>query len=227
VGAKFPYLAVQGKRISHHMSGWLAGFKVSTNPSPDLRRPSPRSEVTAALCLGVMLYANLSSVWTDRYPLPNWLRNTLHHFSLEQNWIMFATVPPLKFWYVVEAVDRHGKTAYMLNALTPWEKNRIPENVNDSYANYRWRKFFSNLWYHHNDPARRALLAYVCRQHPEFAQLSLIYREQDSRIDSEPKEYPLITNFPCTEYRTTETTPEKAVLAGAPERGGTPVKSAP
>jgi hypothetical protein len=199
-GGRFSALSRQGERLARRISAWLAKFTRDAKPISAMPRPAFPCEAIAALCVGAMLYANLNSVWPNRYPLPESLRGGLKRSSLAQNWVMFASVPPLKSWYLVEAVDRRGTTGYLLNALTPWERGAIPENVNNSYANYRWRKLFSNLWYHRNDSTRRALLAYVCRQHPDFARVSLIYVGQELRANREPQAYPLVTDYSCLGY---------------------------
>jgi hypothetical protein len=174
-----------------------AGSFQKTRPALCWAGWSPPRELLALFCLGGMLYANLNSVWPNGYPLSESIRDGSRRAGLAQNWVMFATAPPVRSWFLVETLDRRGNTGYLLNARIPWESNASPGNVNESYGNYRWRKLFSNLWYNRNDSVRRGLLAYVCRRHPEFSRLSLIYVVEKFKTGDPPRHHPLIVNYAC------------------------------
>ena len=195
LGGRVPALVPLSRELGGRLRRRLLLF------GPTITQGPPRShawrETLAAVCIAVMLQANFHSVWPDRFPLPERLKDGLHHWSLAQTWQMFMIVPASRYWYLVEATDRQGHTGYLLNGDMLWNRSEPPANVNDSYANFRWRKFFTNLWPHRNDPARRAYLDWVCRQHPEYGRVGLIYVEQGTRPETPPQEYPLVSGHPC------------------------------
>lgn len=195
LAGRWPGLSILGRKLAGRRRHGLPERGSAVSPAP--RRTAYWSEALAAVCLAVMLQANFHSIWPERFPFSGDLKDGLNHWNLSQYWRMFMTVRPSRYWYLVEATDRQGQTAYLLNAARPWRRSEAPANVNDSYANYRWRKFLTNLWFHRNDPARRAFLDWVCRRHPEYGRVGLLYVEQGTRPETPPREYPVVSGYAC------------------------------
>ena len=96
------------------------------------------------------------------------VRQTL---GLYQNWTMFAPYPEMTSpWPVVEGELADGTMVDVYNGKAGLADFEKPAVVSQRYANYRWRKFLSNLedQSYEDEPQILALnyARYLCRSWP-------------------------------------------------------------
>lgn len=155
-----PVLHAAGDRLY----GWIARHRPRMGtltarllPYREMRLMTPAwMNLVAACCAVFMLYDNIASL-----PQPGWPklgRAVTRNFRVYQSWDMFAPIPnPYRRWYVVEGQNRDGLS------VPVYGDPASPEIANDTYANYRWRKYWSSLSRAtEGNPRRKAAARYFC-----------------------------------------------------------------
>ena len=111
---------------------------------------------------------NLSTIPAVGLTLPHSFVKARQALGLYQNWTMFAPYPEMTSpWIVVEG---RLETGGYVNAYTGFPNPPVaekPEYVSKTYANYRWRKYLSNLEDQSYEPVDQTLTRlyglYLCR----------------------------------------------------------------
>jgi len=106
-----------------------------------------RLGTSAVLVLTAFVFLqNLSTLPGLAYRLPDPLVAVRQSLGLYQNWTMFAPHPEMTSpWPIIVGQLQDGTIVDVYNRRVSepnWEK---PERVSEVYANYRWRKYLSNI----------------------------------------------------------------------------------
>lgn len=131
----------------------------------------------AGVFLVFITWQNVSTLsWSGLSPLPDSFRMVRQALGLYQNWTMFAPYPEMTSpWPVIEGELTDGTIVDIYSGTKGLADFDKPEVVSKVYANYRWRKFLSQLedQTYENTPQVLALNygRYLCRnwerQHPD------------------------------------------------------------
>lgn len=136
-------------------------------------RYGPVTQGLAGVFLVFVTVQNISTLpWSGLSPLPESFRMVRQALGLYQNWTMFAPYPESTSpWPVIEGELTDGTVVDVYHdrpGLVDFDK---PEVVSAEYANYRWRKFLSQLedQTYEDRPQTLALnyARYLCRSWPE------------------------------------------------------------
>nr|WP_319386005.1 HTTM domain-containing protein [uncultured Roseibium sp.] len=138
-------------------------------------RPPRFGAVTQILAAAAFMFVtvqNVSTVPASGLTLPAQFVGVRQALGLYQNWTMFAPYPEMTSpWPVIEGELADGTMADVYNGRTGLADFEKPEIVSQRYANYRWRKFLSNLedQSYEDEPQVLALsyARYLCRSWPD------------------------------------------------------------
>ncbi|ASP36162.1 HTTM domain-containing protein [Labrenzia sp. VG12] len=135
------------------------------------------TQTLAGVFLVFITWQNVSTLsWSGLSPLPDSFRMVRQALGLYQNWTMFAPYPEMTSpWPVIEGELTDGTIVDVYSGTKGLADFDKPEAVSKVYANYRWRKFLSQLedQTYENTPQVLALNygRYLCRnwerQHPD------------------------------------------------------------
>ena len=130
--------------------------------------PTLSGNVLAALFLALVTAQNVTTLPASSFRLPDQLVSVRQFFGLYQNWTMFAPYPELTSpWPVVLGQLTDGSIVDVYNRKPGAPDFSKPDVVSAVYANYRWRKYLSNLEdQSYEDVPRRLALnygRYLCR----------------------------------------------------------------
>ncbi|MBD1546119.1 HTTM domain-containing protein [Roseibium aggregatum] len=104
------------------------------------------TQVLAAFFLGFITVQNISTLPASPYSLPDAFISLRQALGLYQNWTMFAPYPEMNSpWPVIPGKLTDGTQVDVYNSRLGPAVFRKPAVVSRVYANYRWRKFLSNL----------------------------------------------------------------------------------
>ncbi len=128
-------------------------------------RLSGKGNAVVAAALALVIWWNIATIHLTMFPayVPPWLQPVGQMLRLDQRWDMFSPYPMTDDgWYVIEAHQLNGQTLDLMTAEpVTWDK---PELVSAMYADTRWRKYMTNLWYRDNADARLYFGKYLTRQ---------------------------------------------------------------
>lgn len=161
--------------LSRFTASWLPWRTVSA-------RFGLVTQSLAGVFLVLVTLQNVSTLsWSGLAPLPESVRMVRQALGLYQNWTMFAPFPEMTSpWPVIEGELTDGTVVdvYMgRKGLSDFDK---PSVVSSAYANYRWRKFLSQLEDQSYEAVPQVLALnygrYLCRSwrqtHPDSAPLA-------------------------------------------------------
>ncbi len=121
---------------------------------------------------------------------------------LDQNWGMFSPHPFRDDgWYIIPASDRRGNRFDLLKASTDARVNWVkPKQPSLLFKNYRWRKYFRNIYYVENERHRLYLGKCLClnwnKNRPYEDQLTtfqMYYVREETPTD--PSQLPISENL--------------------------------
>ncbi len=138
-------------------------------------RPPRFGAVTQMLAAAAFVFVtvqNISTIPASGLTLPAQFVGVRQALGLYQNWTMFAPYPEMTSpWPVIEGELADGTMADVYNGRTGLGDFEKPEIVSQRYANYRWRKFLSNLedQSYEDEPQVLSLnyARYLCRSWPD------------------------------------------------------------
>ncbi|WP_346899894.1 HTTM domain-containing protein [uncultured Roseibium sp.] len=123
-----------------NLTAWLLPWRQRT-----VRIGLP-TQVLAVFFLGFITVQNISTLPAGPQSLPDVFINTRQALGLYQNWTMFAPYPEMNSpWPVIPGKLKDGTQVDVYNSRVRPAVFQKPEVVSKVYANYRWRKFLSNL----------------------------------------------------------------------------------
>ncbi len=131
-------------------------------------RPTIVGSLLATAFLAFITVQNVSTVPATAFRLPKTFTVVRQYFGLYQYWTMFAPHPDVVSpWPIIEGTLKDGTIVDVFNRKPGAPSFARPEIVSAVYANYRWRKYLSNLE-DQTTPTRKQLLAinyskYLCR----------------------------------------------------------------
>jgi len=164
------------------------------------QRFGPVTQGLAGLFLAFVTVQNVSTLPWSGVTLPDGFRMVRQALGLYQNWTMFAPYPEMTSpWPVIEGELTDGTVVDVYRGTPGLADFDKPEVVSQVYANYRWRKFLSQLedQTYENVPQTLALTygRYLCQNwretHPERPALStfiLYFQTEVSQPPGVPKE---------------------------------------
>ncbi|MEX3011538.1 HTTM domain-containing protein [Hoeflea sp. TYP-13] len=122
----------------------------------------------AGIFLVFVTIQNISTLPFANWQLPRQFILVRQALGLYQNWTMFAPHPELTSpWPVIEGRLLNGEPVDVYRGMDGRVDRTKPKFVSAAYANYRWRKFLSNLEDQSYLPVRPFLAAqyahYLCR----------------------------------------------------------------
>ncbi len=104
------------------------------------------TQILAALSLLFVTLQNVSTLPALGVSLPSQFVAVRQAFGLYQNWTMFAPYPEMTSpWPVIEGELADGTMVDVYNGNIGLADFNKPDVVSLTYANYRWRKFLTNL----------------------------------------------------------------------------------
>ena len=118
-----------------------AGRGLADGVGQDCRSAAARLVCAAAAVLATVSFVHDRTPWRSR-PLPSPVRQAIHAASLDQEWGMFGTVPPLEQWVYGRAALADGRVVDVLRDGRPIEADR-PTGGFTSLPHHRWHKL---LW---------------------------------------------------------------------------------
>lgn len=135
-----------------------------------LLRPSPVTNVLAALTLIYVFSSNLTTV--SGLTIPERVAPIGLALSLDQGWSVFAPgVTRYNDWYIIPGTLQNGQQINLIPAAlhndygsreeVSWEK---PPDVSGDLKNKYWRKYLSSLRADSGEPLRPYFGRYVCRE---------------------------------------------------------------
>jgi len=139
------------------------------------------TQMLAAIFLGFITVQNVSTLPAGPFALPDAFINLRQALGLYQNWTMFAPYPEMDSpWPVIPGKLTDGTQVDVYNSRTGPAVFRKPAVVSRVYANYRWRKFLSNLEDRSYEAGPQVLALnyarFLCRdwteKHPDLPALS-------------------------------------------------------
>ncbi|WP_346907878.1 HTTM domain-containing protein [uncultured Roseibium sp.] len=139
------------------------------------------TQVLAAVFLGFITVQNISTLPASPFSLPNAFINPRQALGLYQNWTMFAPYPEMNSpWPVIPGELEDGSQVDVYNGRIGPAVFQKPDVVSRVYANYRWRKFLSNLEDNSYEDGPQILALnyarFLCRnwseEHPDLPALS-------------------------------------------------------
>ncbi|MBT6405253.1 MAG: hypothetical protein HOK11_12560 [Rhodospirillaceae bacterium] len=127
--------------------GKLSGFTARVLPFRPVRvTPSPAGQILALGFMGFVLVQNLSTLPTLSFRPGDSFIAVRQALNLYQNWTMFAPHPEITSpWPVIPGVLRDGTPVDAYRGTRGAPSLEKPAIVSHSYANYRWRKYLSNI----------------------------------------------------------------------------------
>ncbi|WP_421981590.1 HTTM domain-containing protein [Roseibium sp.] len=149
--------------------------RVTAFALPWCDRPPRFGAVTQMLAAAAFVFVtvqNISTVPASGLTLPAQFIGVRQALGLYQNWTMFAPYPEMTSpWPVIEGELADGTMADVYNGRTGLADFEKPEIVSRRYANYRWRKFLSNLEDQSYEDETQVLALnyarYLCRDWPD------------------------------------------------------------
>ncbi len=145
-----------------------ASNKKLVDAEPRVMRPSPVTNLLAALVLLYVLCWNLTTVST--FQMPERTVPAGIFLGLDQSWGMFAPAPSDEDgWYVIPGDLRDGtRTDLMSVTRDDYRQNEVsyekPEYAKYTYKNERWRKYLEKLWSQEHADERLYFGQYICRE---------------------------------------------------------------
>ncbi|WP_305989142.1 HTTM domain-containing protein [Roseibium sp. MMSF_3544] len=168
------------------------------------RETQPRfgtfTQIGAALCLVFITIQNVSTLSWSGVSLPGQFVGVRQALGLYQNWTMFAPYPEMNSpWPVIEGELTDGTIADVYKGRAGLADFEKPDVVSQTFANYRWRKFLSNLedQSYENVPQVLSLnyARFLCRnwtgEHPDEASLAnfvIFFQVENTPPPGSPKE---------------------------------------
>jgi predicted DCC family thiol-disulfide oxidoreductase YuxK len=130
--------------------------------------PTRTGSMLAGLFLVFVTLQNMSTLPAPHIRLPDQFFAVRQFLGLYQNWTMFAPHPELTSpWPIIPGQLKDGSTVDVYNHRNGAPDLARPDIVSAVYANYRWRKYLSNLedQSYEPEPQRLALnyARYLCR----------------------------------------------------------------
>ena len=130
--------------------------------------PTRTGSTLAGLFLVFITLQNISTLPGPPFRLPDQFFAVRQFLGLYQNWTMFAPHPELTSpWPIIPGQLKDGSTVDVYNHRSGAPDLAKPGIVSAVYANYRWRKYLSNLedQSYESEPQRLALnyARYLCR----------------------------------------------------------------
>jgi len=158
------------------------------------------TQIVAGVFLVFITVQNISTLsWSGIPPLPDSFRMVRQALGLYQNWTMFAPHPEMTSpWPVIEGELTDGTIVDVYKSKVGLADFDKPDIVSAVYANYRWRKFLSQLedQTYENVPQVLALNygRFLCRSwsrhHPDGPPLSkfeIFFQIERSQPPGQPK----------------------------------------
>ncbi len=136
-----------------------------------------RSIIANALCLFFLvsiLLHNYSTLKSNNFRLPDFIKNTNLILRTSQNWKMFAPKPLRNDgWFVIPGKLKNGKDVELFfENKNSWIK---PKDIEDMYPTQRWRKYMMNIASKKYKKQRLYFGKWICRswnrEHTGDAQL--------------------------------------------------------
>ncbi len=148
-------------RVSR-MSATAMPWKEQTKEASDL------NNYLAAVFIGLMMFQNISTLPVVSIKHSDSYHAVRQFFGFYQYWTMFAPHPEMNSpWPIVSGTITDAQPVDVYNRTTGWPSTEKPAYVAGVYANYRWRKFLSNLedQSYEDRPQKLAKLyaKYLCR----------------------------------------------------------------
>ncbi len=151
------------------------------------------------LCSVLLIYV---VVWNiDRLPerapiMPSSIKGLGVATKLEQRWNMFAPYPLLDDgWYVIPGQLEDGTSVDVYNMQMRSSVYDRPEDISRTFQNFRWRKYFANLYQTRYSKHRLYYARYLCRLWNQkmvtFSRLKsfkILYMLERSRAVGTPEE---------------------------------------
>lgn len=139
------------------------------------------TQTLAAIFLAFITIQNISTLSWSGLTLPNSFIAVRQALGLYQNWTMFAPYPEMNSpWPVIEGELTDGTLVDVYRGRKGLASFDRPDVVSEAYANYRWRKYLSNLEDRSYDDSHHVFALnyarYLCRSwtasHPDSPALS-------------------------------------------------------
>ncbi len=149
----------------------ILGREPGARPQPDEAGPRKRTLGGAAaqaagayLLLAVIIWNVRTLGPTAQEIVPTPLDTPLLLAQLDQRWNMFAPFPNyVSGWFAAKADLADGSQVDLLTSGRPFSLDR-PEDVAATYADFRWRKYLTNLGRPQFERYRQALPPFLRRQ---------------------------------------------------------------
>lgn len=144
----------------------IAWLKPRVKPEAIEVKPS-RFNITVVSVLGVLVFVlNLHTLKPEKIPFSERLSPLIWGLKIDQKWDMFAPYPMGgSGWMVMEGKTVDGrKVDAWKNTETPPDIS-VPEMISQWYPNYRWRKYYTSIYYTEGHETARAYFQdYLCRR---------------------------------------------------------------
>lgn len=140
--------------LSAELQPWDAN-QLAACCRPLWTRLSIKGNFFVALMLLLVIWWNIATINPSQFKL--YIADGLHPVGqvlrIDQRWDMFSPYPMSDDgWYVIEAHKLNGESIDLMTGEdVTWDK---PEVVSAMYADTRWRKWMTNMWYRDNSKAR-------------------------------------------------------------------------
>lgn len=119
----------------------------------------------SALFITITLWHNLSTIRQIDVPVPSAVRMVLNNLRLNQSWTMFAPRPSDTYgWYIAEGMLRDGRSVDVYLDVDGKPVGSREAYLEHNYANYRWRKYLTELPLEERVESRPYYLHYLCRE---------------------------------------------------------------
>ncbi len=151
------------ERLTGHAG--KTGTTADSQSTPQLCRISPAADITAAICLGLVILINISGLGGNAGG-PGFLqhRALLTGLGFSQRWGMFEKIPDQDGWFIAAATLADNQMVDLLNGGKPvtWTRPAVPSEL---FPDHRWRKCFREFSYQPAEslPLRDSYIArYLC-----------------------------------------------------------------
>jgi len=167
----FLFAARPFQRLGRAIYGWIAAHRPVLGrvsawalPFRDIGvAPSRLGTGLVSAALAIVIYGNLASLPDLSWPRPAAYRMVYEVLRFDQKWNMFAPNPAkVDGWLVVRGELADGTIVDAYRGRLEPPSFRRPRYVSQVFGDYRWRKYFSRLWFGNS----RQLLnygRYICR----------------------------------------------------------------
>jgi len=161
---------LDGSAATETAAGEEMRWGATGGDGPTILRPSPVTNLLAALTLVYVFSSNLASV--SGFTVPERVAPIGLALSLDQGWSVFAPgVTRYNDWYVIPGTLQNGQQVNLIPAAlhndfssregVSWEK---PPDVSGDLKNKYWRKYLSSIRADSGEPLRPYFGRYVCRE---------------------------------------------------------------